>query len=71
MHEWESLSLEFSLFGGGLTIFQDKEQGFFLFLLCLMRFFVQRLGLICTANKNVIVVRACREMLYSKVKRNN
>lgn len=64
----KSHSLEFSLFGGAPRIFQDKEPGFFLFLLRFMRFFVQRIFLISTANKNVVAVRAYGEMLYGKVK---
>lgn len=68
MHEWKVPSVECSLFGGGPRTFQDKEPGFFLFLLRFVRFFVQTFCLICTVDKNVITVRAHGEMPNSKVK---
>lgn len=61
-HLWNSVSLEV-----GPGPFRIKNQDSF-FLLCFVRVFVQRLCPICTANKNVIAVRAHGEMLHSKVK---
>lgn len=65
MQECQATSLEFSLFGDPPRSFWDVESGLFLFLLHFMRFFVQRVRLIFTANENVIAVGAY-EVLYSK-----